>query len=226
MAEHPFAVLKAAAIRAGVAVNAQDRRRHFGAFLLHHKAECLLALGGWCLQRNDPVARDGRPAGQGGLVHMARGLERVFARRPTARRRRRAAELAVIQRGIDGGEVMLDVEGELAVLKVGAGGAVIGPETIIESAFEALAFPGNIQAERNVDPVVRDHRIPAAVNGGGIGLRDGCPAAGGEKRGKTGGFQKRLHWQLLFTNGSRSRRSDAPSSAADRRGRCRFGSAR
>ena len=132
--------------------------------------------------------------GQGGLIHMARGLEHIFARWATARRRRRAAELAVIQRGVDGGEIMLDVQRELAVLEAGAGGAVIRLEAVIEGAFQALAFPGNVEAEGNVDPVMRDHGIPAAIDGGGTGLRECGSAAGGEQRDKTGGFQKRLHW--------------------------------
>jgi len=124
---------------------------------------------------------------------MARGRERILSGRPAARRRHRAAELAVIQRGIDGSEIMFDVEGELAVLETGAGGAVIRLEAVIEYAFQIGAAALDVETEGNGDAVMRQYRIPAAIDGGSAGLRECGPAAGGEKRDKTGGLQKRFH---------------------------------
>jgi len=54
VAKQPFSVLVVSRICAGVSVYAKNRSLDIGAFLLDDEAECILSLGRWSAERDDP----------------------------------------------------------------------------------------------------------------------------------------------------------------------------
>ena len=142
VAEHPFAVLERTAVSAGVAVHAQDGGADLGAMLLNNQPKCLLALGGWRIQRNLPAPGDiGRShrGGEGGSVHVPHGMKAIFNAVTGTHQGGVPDQFAVFELSGDGGEVVLRLQNQFAVLEGHAGRRIVGFGTIVERTLQARA---------------------------------------------------------------------------------------
>src|SRR5262249_4661466 len=137
MTEHPLAVLVGSAESSRIAIDAQNGCGHLRAVLFHNEPECLLAFGRGRLERNLPRARDrGDSAGRGRRLDIPRRLEIVLSTGAAVLYDDVALELPFRNVGCDGGEVMLDLEHQLASLEASAGRRLVRIEAVIERPFE------------------------------------------------------------------------------------------
>src|SRR5882757_3119198 len=105
MTQDPFPVLIPAAVGTGIAVNSEDRRRDFGAFLLHDETKGFLAFRARRLEGDFPGSgyRWSIYRGRGGIL-VTHCMEVVLEDITGPSQHTGTRELTVFQRRIDGGQ--------------------------------------------------------------------------------------------------------------------------
>ncbi len=166
MADQELAVCIASAQGAGVAIDAEDGRRHRIAILPDDEAPGTLALG--ACGRDSPLAADrgnllrrrphGRRTGRLERVRRATSAAIVFPLEPVAR-----------QRCLETGPVLVEPEIDRTVLEGAWRGGHLDV-AVKEVAAIAAACCDDFELERDLDRVVRhsDHRVPLANRCGAL----------------------------------------------------------